>query len=373
MPKLSYYCLLLTDGQAPAAPELSESEFKVVALPGVPRLDPDTELFGPFAHELSGALSEAKAAFLFHGAREVNRDAGTFFAVAHGLLARAVEGVSGYGLDVLRLWPFPLAQVGELPEDPLAEDLFSVGFYERADEGYRAETFGLAKLGQRGIAFEFRGRDLIDEAALMCARLADYALAQSRRVAHGQTMSFGFDRVAFRASEGAEAGGPLRAWHAPFVQRVLPDELFAGVGQLEVRTYVPMSEQLSDDLSLALRRSFEQRQVVEALELSGEGPHQSTEVRACACAGGEHGLRGFRQDPGSVRDSGWTFTCARPPPGTHEIGIGPLGGLVRRLPQVLRYLSLPPGSVVEWHGQKVAIDLVGGAGPEAYDDDDSLA
>jgi hypothetical protein len=372
MPKLSYYCLLLTDGQAPASSELAASDFKVVALPGVPRLDQDAELFGPFAHELSGALAEAKAAYLFYGTREVNRDAGSFFAVAHRLLASAVDGVRGYGLDVLRLWPFPLAQAGELPEDPLAEDLFSVGLYERADEGFRAETFGLAKLGQREIVFEFRGRDLVDEAALMCGRLADYALAQSRRVGHAQTMSFGFDRVSFRASEGPDAGGPLRGWHAPFVQRVLPDELFGGVGQLEVHTYVPMSEQLSADLSLALRRAFEQRQVVEALELSGEGPHQSTEVRACACAGGEHGLRGFRQDPGSVRDSGWTFTCARPSPGTHEIGTGPLGGLVKRLPQILKYLSLPPGSVIEWHGERVAIDVIGGSGVED-DDEDSLA
>jgi len=118
-----------------------------------------------------------------------------------------------------------------------------------------------------------------------------------------------------------------------------------------------------------LRRALEQRQVVEALELSGEAPHQSTEVRACACAGGEHGLRGFREDPDSVRDSGWTFTCARPAPGAHEIGVGPLGGLVKRLPQVLRYLALPPGAVIEWHGERVSIDVVGAGGSEDADED----
>ncbi|MHB8878826.1 MAG: immunity protein Imm33 domain-containing protein [Myxococcaceae bacterium] len=367
MPTLSYYCLIFTDGQAPHPPE-ADSGFELAAFPEVPVPEHDCELFGPHAHELHGALAEIRAAFLFFGTQEVHRDAGDFFCVAQRHLNRSIEGLRGFGLDVLKLAPFPLGTASELPEEPLAEDLFSVGFYEHPGDGFRAETFGLAKLGQREIAFDFRGRELLDEAVLMCARLADYALSQSRRVDHGQTMSFGFDRIAFHAAEGGEAGGSLRGWHPPFIQKVLPEALFPGVGLLEVRTYLPMSPQASPDLTEALRRSFEQRKVLEELELSGEAPHQDTTVKACACAGGSGGLKGQREDPGSVRDSGWIFTCANPSPGPHEIGVGPLGALAARLPQIIRYLSLPPGTVLEWHGQQVTIDTA--PGTEADEDDE---
>ena len=367
MPTLRYYCLLLTDGQRPELGGSADSGFQIVELGEVPRFAEQPDFFGPHAEEAGPAFDEAKAAFLFYGYRPARREAGAFFGAAHAQLARAVAGMRGLGVDVLRMWPFPLREARELPEDPLAEDLFSVGFQERPGGGFRAETFGLAKLDQREVSFDFRGRDLVDEASVLCARLVEYTLGQSGRVEHGQALSFGFDRVGFRAVEGHDAGGSLRGWHPVFVQRALPEAVFPGVGRLEVNAFEPMSERTAPDLTDALRRSFEQRLVVGALESPLGTPHQSTLVRACLCAGGEQGLCGFREEPASVRDSGWTFVCARPPPGPHEIGVGPLGALVRRLPQILKYLGLPAGSHLEWSGTDVRVDA-GGAAPDGDED-----
>ena len=68
----------------------------------------------------------------------------------------------------------------------------------------------------------------------MCGHLADWAMEQGHRVQHGQSMAYGFDRLTFFATEG-DAGGPFRGWHPPLIQKLLPPEVFPGVGVLEVR------------------------------------------------------------------------------------------------------------------------------------------
>ncbi len=363
MPTLSYYCLVYTDGRAPSEAAAREADFLLTPLSDVPVPGPEVELFGPHALAVERGMPNVRAAWLLHG-RRVSRDADAFFALAHQVVARAVEGLDGWAVDVLKLWPFPLGAARELPEEPLAEDLFSVAIYERGGDAYRAETHGLAKLGQKEIGFTFRGRDLADEAALLCAHLADYVMTHGRPVDAGQSVSFGYDRIAFFEPEGRV--GDLRAHHPEFVRRVLDASLFPGVGALEVKSFVPMSDQPTLELTDALARSHEQRQVLESLELAGEPPHHLATARHCICADASKPLRAFRDEPESVRDSGWTFLCDnqhRP----SDIAQGPLGVLVARLPQIFRYLALPPGCTVEWRGGEVVVDA--GAVDDPIDDD----
>ena len=355
MPNLSSFFAIFTDGAAPRADLAVPSGIRVALEPigAVEAFTADDELFGPHAQPFVRAPK--KAAWLLSVTRETRGGTGTFFADAQRLLLASTKGLTGWGLDVLRLWPFPLHKADELPEDPFAEDLFSVGFVEQGEHGFRAETVGLAKLDQRELSFHFVGRDLMEDAALFCAHLADWAMSQGRRVDHDQTMAYGFDRVVFRALEGAGVGGPFRGWHPPVIQRLLPEARFPGVGVVQVLTYASAGNEVVADLSTTLRRALEQRTVLEAENLTGESPHQSTLARACACAGGVDGLKAIRHEPDSQKDSGWVFTCHKPH-ATHDLGPVSLGLFAHRLPQILKYLALPPGCSVDFLADEAVID-----------------
>lgn len=347
MPTLSSFFAIFTDGAVPkldlVVPPGTSAQIEPIA--SIPPFTADDELFGP--HHQAFLIGPRKAAWLLSVSREVKGSAGSFFADAHKLLLQATRGVPGWGIDVLRLWPFPLHKADELPDDPFAEDLFSVGFAEQGEHGFRAETVGLAKLGQRELTFEFNGKDLLEDAALLCAHLADWAMGQGRRVGHDQTMAYGFDRVLFRAIEGKEAGGPFRGWHPPVIQRLLPESRFLGVGVVQVYTFASSGNEATLDLSSTLRRALDQRTVLEVEGLTGESPHQSAIAEACACAGGTDGLRGTRHEPKSQKDSGWTFTCQKKHP-TSDLGQLTLSSLAHRLPRILKYLALPPGCSVDF-------------------------
>jgi hypothetical protein len=355
MPTLSSFFTIFTDGPAPRGDMVvPPGTFMAIdPIPSIPSFSADDELFGPHAQPFVRAPK--KMGWLITVSREVKGSTGTFFADAHKILVHATKGLTGWGMDVLRLWPFPLHKVDELPDDPFAEDLFSVGFAEQGEHGFRAETVGLAKLEQRELSFEFFGKDLLEDAALFCAHLADWAMGQGRRVGHEQTMAYGFDRVLFRAIEGVGAGGPFRGWHPPVIQRLLPENRFAGVGVVQVYTFASLGSEPSLDLSTTLRRALEQRTVLEAESLTGESPHQSALAEACACAGGPDGLRGVRHEPRSQKDSGWTFTCQKKH-ASSDLGSLTLGSLAHRLPQILKYLALPPGCSVEFLPNDVVID-----------------
>ncbi|MBS1153358.1 MAG: hypothetical protein H6Q89_5056, partial [Myxococcaceae bacterium] len=302
MPTLSSFFAIFTDGTPPRG-DMIVPPGTFVALDPIPQVPPfsaDDELFGPHAQPFVRAPK--KHGWLLTITRDVKGSAGTFFADAHKLLLHASKGLTGWGIDVLRLWPFPLHKADELPEDPFAEDLFSVGFAEQGEHGFRAETVGLAKLQQRELSFEFYGKDLLEDAALLCAHLADWAMGQGRRVGHEQTMAYGFDRLLFRAIEGVGAGGPFRGWHPPVIQRLLPEQVFKGVGVVQVYTYASAGNEPVIDLSTTLRRALEQRMVLEGENLTGESPHQSALAEACACAGGPDGLKGVRHEPRSQKD-----------------------------------------------------------------------
>ncbi len=346
MPTLTYACLIYADGaQAPA--ELPPG-FSFAALLPAPRLQPDDELYGPFATTAHKALASAKEVYLLHARREVTRDSARFFAEAHQVVQAIAQKSRGWALDVLRLWPVPLEEAASLPLDPLGEDLFSIGFTHHGAV-WRAETHGLCKLDQREVVLEFKEDALREEAAIFCAHLADYVLGQNRRVAHGQALSFGYDAVSFLASEGAEAVRDLREFHAPFVRRVLTPDLFPGTGRLEVHA--------EPGLTAVLRVSQDQRLLLDDLGVVGESPHQATRAWHCSCVGTDGRVVGNRMDPLSPKDSGWTFTCANPHPSSDLIDEG-LKELVQKVPVILRYLALPPGSTVRLAGDQVDVETL---------------
>lgn len=356
MPILRAYFALYTDGAEPsdALPAMPGTdvflgEMGQVVLPG-----PNDELFGPHAHLLQ--RYKPRRGFLLGFQREVRGRATGFFEDVRRAVLAATQGLTGYGLDVLRLWPFPLAEVEDaLPEEPLAEDLFAVGFTEMGEHGFRAETLGFAKLGQRELSFEFKGRALLEEAALMCGHLADWLLEHGRRVEHGQSMAYGFDRLTFFSAEG-QAGGPFRGWHPPLVQKLLPAELFPGVGVLEVLALPAGVPEARHDLTVPLERSLAQRLLLEELDLTGDAPNASMTAQVKGFVTELANLVAWRDEPHSSRDSGWHFRSTVEGD-SGENGVMALADVARRAPEVIRFLALPHGIKLTWDEEgRLAID-----------------
>ncbi len=308
------------------------------------------ELFGPHATKFT--QQKFKHGYLLGFSREVKGAAGPFFADARKALLTATKGLKGYVLDVLRLWPFPIELAGELlPEEPLAEDLFSVGFTPMGEHGYRAETFGLAHLSQREVSFEFQGKELLEEAALMTAHLADWVLEHGRRVEHGQSMAFGFDRISFLAAEGGGPPTALRGWHPPLIQKLLPEALFPGVGALEVLAH-PNNSVEPQSLTVPLQRALDQRLMLEELDVTGDSPHSSNSAHLRGVISGLRSLLAWRDEPTASKDSGWTFVSKTVGDSMSE-GTTTLGEVIMKAPGILRYLALPPGVRLEWDDQGV--------------------
>ncbi len=347
MPTLQVFFAIYSDGSRPndafSVPEGTDvflGEMTQVTAPG-----PGDELFGP--HATFFTRYKPKKGFLLALSREVKGRADDFFADARRVLLEVTAGIDGWGVDVLRLWPFPLATAAEeLPEELLAEDLFAVGFTEMGEHGFRAETYGLAKLGQREITFAFRGRDLLEEAALMCGHLADWVLEHGKRVGHGHSMSFGFDRISFFAVEG-DAGGPFRGWHPPAIQRLLPASLFPGVGVLEVQS-TPEGHGERQDMTVPLQRAFGQRLVLEEQDLTGDSPHHTQTAEVAGQVTALRGLLAWREEPLASKDSGWRFRVRESGDRLAEEGTMTLGDIARKCPDLIRWLALPPGVRLEW-------------------------
>ncbi len=369
LPTLRCFFAIYTDGAAPheafQAPASSTQvfleELSPVIWPGR-----DDELFGP--HTRAFAQFKPKRAFLLGLSREVKGAVGTFFSEARRVVLEATQGVSGFGLDVLRLWPFPLANAVEaLPEDPLAEDLC---FTEMGEHGFRAETVGLAKLDQREITFEFKGKELLEDAALMCGHLADWAMEHGHRVNNAQAMAFGFDRLTFFSCEG-DAGGPFRGWHAPLVQKLLSPSHFPGVGVLEVLC-LPEGARPTEkhDLTVPLLRALEQRVVLEEHDLTGDAPHHTATARVRGFVHELRALSAFREAPIASKDSGWRFISRTHADGPQE-GVMTLGDVARRIPEIIRYLALPPGVRLEWDLESTFTIDTSKAHDEADDEDSS--
>lgn len=368
MPTLSCFFAIYTDGEglnesfpAPSGTDVFMGEMGTLLRPGA-----QDELFGP--HVIPFSRMKPKRGFLLGFRREVRTRSEPFFSQVRDAVLAATAGVNGFALDVLRLWPFPLNIAAEaLPEHLLAEDLFSVGFTDMGQHGVRAETIGLSKLGQREITFEFGDPTLMEEAALMCGHLADWLLEHGRRIDHGQAMSFGFDRIAFFAAEG-DAGGPFRGWHPPLVQKLVPPELFPGVGVLEVRASPPGNNDALEDLTIPLRRSLEQRLLLEEFDLTGDSPHATSTSQVKGFISELKSLVAFREEAHSSRDSGWRFRSTVEGD-SGENGVMTLGDLARRAPELVKFLALPHGVKLQWDTEGA---LMVDRSRVADDDDDSL-
>lgn len=347
MPTLSCFFAIYTDGRglndafaSPPGTDVFLGEMSTLLLPG-----PRDELFGPHASIFQ--KEKPKRGFLLGFKRELKGRAETFFSGVRKALLDATRGVNGVGLDVLRLWPFPLATAAdELPEDLLAEDLFSVGFTEMGEHGVRAETIGFSKLGQREITFEFADRALMEEAALLCGHLADWLLEHHKRIVHAESISFGFDRLTFLSAEGG-AGGPFRGWHPPLIQKLVPENLFPGVGVLEVHALPPGTNERREDLTVPLRRAHEQRTLLEAQDLTGDSPHSASTAQVKGFITDLKNLVAVREESIGTRDSGWRFkSTAEGDSGEH--GVTSLADIVRRAPELVRFLALPHGVKLTW-------------------------
>ncbi len=368
MPTLRCSYVIYTDGGAPhdaftpPDPSIRVALAELTQLIVPARTD---ELFGP--HVQTFARFTPKRGFLLAFSKAVKGGAADFFAETRRVLLEATAGLSGYGFDVLRLWPFPLAQASEaLPEDPLAEDLFSVGFTEMGEHGFRAETVGLSKLDQREISFEFHGRELLEDAALMCGHLADWAMEHGQRVGHGQSMAYGFDRLTFFAAEGTP-GGPFRGWHSPLIQKLLPPEIFPGVGVLEVRTVDEDSNAPPQPLTEVLTRALEQRMVLEEQDLTGDAPFHTATARVRGTIEALVSISAVREEPIASKDSGWRFSQQG---STEREGTVTLAAVAKRAPEIIKYLALPPGVRLEWNGEGLLKIDVSKAHTAADDDDD---
>ncbi len=303
------------------------------------------ELFGP--HAAAFTKGRFKRGFLLGFRKPLRGKSEAFFEQVRKSVLEATAGVEGVGLDVLRLWPFPLAGAEEaLPEHLLAEDLFSVAFTDRGEHGLRAETVGLSRLGAREASFEFHGRELMEEATLMCGHLGDWLLEHNKRLAHGQSMALGFDRLTFFAAEGTEAGA-FRGWHPPLVQKLIPPELFPGTGVFEVRCAPPGAGEKFHDLTEPLKRSLEQRLLLEEQDLAGDSPHATSTAEVKGFIAGLTSLTAWREEPTSSRDSGWRVHSTTEG-GSGELGVMTLVDLARRAPQLIRYFALPSGVKLSW-------------------------
>lgn len=363
---LSSFFAIYTEGEAlperlPSLPgtEVIVEELKPLVLPGA-----SDELFGPYANEF--LRFKPKRGFLVGFRRTRRGRADGFFTDVRNAVLGITRGLSGFAVDVLRLWPFPLAQAAEaLPEHHLAEDLFSVGFTDMGQHGMRAETIGLSKLGQPELTFTCADRALMEEAALLCGHLADWLLEHARRFEAGQNIAFGFDRLTFLAPEGTSWQG-FRGWHPPLVQKLIPEKYFDGVGVLEMRAVT--GEGVVADLTAPLRRSLDQRTLLEAHDLTGDSPHSGATAELEGAIVELKDVQATREEPNASKDSGWRFRRATPSARTAR-ETRPLAELVTAVPELLRYLALPTGVRVAWDAHGIAsVDR----SRVVHDDDDGL-
>jgi hypothetical protein len=361
VPSLSCFFAIHTEGSQLNL-ELNEPKGTVLSLePCQLLVMPDDEVFGPFAAAFKNAR-HGPAVLLSLTTDQLGHPE-RFFAEAHRLVRKVTYGHRGWALDVLKLWPAPLDRAAEaFSDEPFADDLFTVAFRGGGHQRVRAETLGLSKLGHRELSLEYEGDELNHDALNLCVHFAEFLMERTSPLPERAAMSYGFDRIRLEPLDGG-GDGVFRGWHPPLIQRLLPPARFSGTG---VATVMPVSRPGETEIGLTetLRRARQQRLVLEAHGLDAESPHQDDTALACACVGTADTFIGNRVEPDGPRDSGWTWTCANKH-GTPELGHSTLAALVGRFPVLLKYLALPPGSVVSLKGSEATLDV-----PRPLDPDD---
>jgi hypothetical protein len=96
-----------------------------------------------------------------------------------------------------------------------------------------------------------------------------------------------------------------------------------------------------------LQRALDQRLVLEEHDLTGDSPFHSATARVRGFVHGLRALTAFREEPTASKDSGWRFISRTTHDGPEE-GTMTLGDIGRRIPEIIRYLALPPGVRLEW-------------------------
>ncbi len=360
MTKLQFFSVVYTRGDAPRAigASLRGIDVSVLELP-VHMPTREDDLFGP--HVTDFLQFKPVRSFLIAAHAEQAMASEVFFENLRARLLEVLTGVTGYVIDVLRLYPMPITAADQLiPYDVMGDDLFSLLITDRGAHGMHAETFGLAKLGQSELTFDFAGWALKEEATHLVARIADWVFQHRRLIRPGSEVPFGFDTVRFVAADGVNES-IARGWHAPFIQKVLPERLFSGTGVAHVEC---VSDGVSD-LTQVLVRMQKQQEVLTRFSVVGDSPHHQRTAQVKGLIRELRNVEGVRSEPVNSRDSGWSFRHTDSPMASS--GTISLGELARQVPEVVAHLALPAGSVVWWNAEGRPVTTVSDlAGLEEY-------
>jgi hypothetical protein len=153
------------------------------------------------------------------------------------------------------------------------------------------------------------------------------------------------------------------------IQRLLPGTLFPGVGALEVLAH-PNNAVEPQNLTVPLQRAFDQRMMLEELDVTGDSPHSSNTAHIRGVVTGLHSLLMWRDEPTGSKDSGWSFV-SKTIGDTLTEGVISLSEIIKVAPGIMRYLALPPGVRLEWDDQGVLQVDASKARVEAEFDEDS--
>jgi hypothetical protein len=102
------------------------------------------------------------------------------------------------------------------------------------------------------------------------------------------------------------------------------------------------------DLSVPLRRSLEQRLLLEELDVTGDSPHSQTTARVWGVVHELKNLQMWREEHTGSKDSGWRLRTAG---WTAPDSVVPLGELAGSVPDIVRYFALPWGVRLEWNAE----------------------
>jgi hypothetical protein len=343
---LCSYFAFFTDGDRPYETFAHSAGSTAFVMPLRPMVlpGPNDHFFGPHA----GAFSRVKASngFLLAVSRDAKAGVGSYFTDVRRAVLQVTQGMSGWGLDVLKLTPFPLSQTAQaLPEDFLAEDVFTLGLSDRGVHGIRAETFGLSKLGQHELTFTFTSAQLMEEAQLFCGHVCDWLIDHGQRLSGNSQLAFGLDTVHFRVAGDERAA---RAWHAPFICQLLPEAIFPGVGAVEVKVAGNSGQQ--NDLTGLLKTAQAQRQILDEYDVTGSVPQGASMARVAGTPGPLVSALASREEARDLKDSGWRLVW--PGGGQTTLALREVVGVV---PDLAKYLALPVGARISWNSLGAAV------------------
>jgi hypothetical protein len=88
--------------------------------------------------------------------------------------------------------------------------------------------------------------------------------------------------------------------------------------------------------------------LLEELDLTGDAPHSSSTAQVKGFISELKSLVAWREESQNSKDSGWRFRSTVEGD-SGENGVMSLGDIVRRAPELVRYLALPMGVKLTWN------------------------